>query len=322
VRAHATLTVLGDNPGLHMSDGCDASGVIHVDRLGIDAGAAAGQLNGPDQFTAVLKPRLHNSHKGRYGSVAVIGGEIGMVGAPLLAGRAALRLGAGRVYVCCIGAPDLQVDPGCPELMIRSLDRLPPVEVAVIGCGLGTSEQARRALRQSLGHDTPVVLDADALNLIAVDERLRQALSAREAPSVLTPHPGEAARLLAGVPAIHVNDDRIAAAILLAQQLRSTVVLKGAGSLIVDRPADGERYWINPTGGPALASAGTGDALSGMIGALIAQSFDPLTATLAAVWLHGRAAQAHGADLGLLASEVAPLAVRELAHLRSVDPGR
>lgn len=321
-RAQATLTFLGDKPGLHMGDGCDAVGVIHVDRLGIDAGVAAGQLNGPDQFTAVLKPRQHNSHKGRYGSVAVIGGEIGMVGAPLLAGRAALRLGAGRVYVCCIGAPDLQVDSSCPELMIRSLDRLPPVEVAVIGCGLGTSEQARRALRQALGHDTPVVLDADALNLIAVDERLRQALIARDAPSVLTPHPGEAARLLAGVPAVHVNDDRIAAAILLAQRLRSTVVLKGAGTLIVDRPADSERYWVNPTGGPALASAGTGDVLSGMIGALIAQGFEPLTATLAAVWLHGRAAQAHGADLGLLASEVAPLAVRELARLRFGEPGR
>jgi hydroxyethylthiazole kinase-like uncharacterized protein yjeF len=165
------------------------------------------------------------------------------------------------------------------------------------------------------------VVDADALNLIAADPALRQALTARAAPSVLTPHPAEAARLLAGTPAAHVNRDRIAAATQLARQLRSAVVLKGAGTVIVDRTAEGERYWINPTGGPALASAGTGDVLSGMVGALIAQGFEPLIGTLAAVWLHGSAAQAHGADVGLLASEVAGLAVRELARLRGVGSG-
>jgi ADP-dependent NAD(P)H-hydrate dehydratase / NAD(P)H-hydrate epimerase len=322
IRAHATVTFLGDKPGLHMSDGCDGAGIVHVDRLGIEAETAAGQLNGPDQFAAVTARRKLNSHKGRYGTVAVIGGESGMVGAALLAGRSALRLGAGRVYVCCVGAPDLSVDPYCPELMIRSLDRLPAVEVAVIGCGLGTSELARRTLRQALGQDTPVVLDADALNLIASDDRLKQALIGRNAPSVLTPHPAEAARLLAGVPAIHVNADRIAATILLAQQLSATIVLKGAGTVIVERPTDRERYWINPTGGPALSSAGTGDVLSGMIGALMVQGFETLTATLAAVWLHGAAAQAYGGDIGLLASEVPALAVRELARLRRDEPSR
>jgi ADP-dependent NAD(P)H-hydrate dehydratase / NAD(P)H-hydrate epimerase len=319
VRARATLTFLGDKPGLHMSDGCDGAGLVHVDPLGIEAQIDTGRLNGPQEFGSVLRPRQHNSHKGRYGSVAVIGGDTGMVGAALLAGRSALRLGAGRVYVCCIGAPDLHIDPSCPELMIRSLDRLPPVQAAVIGCGLGTSDLARRTLRQALVQDTPLVLDADALNLIASDERLKQAVSSRQAASILTPHPGEAARLLAGVPELHVNADRIAAAILLAQQLRATVVLKGAGSVVVDRPADSERYWINPTGGPALASAGTGDVLSGMIGALIAQGFETLTGTLAAVWLHGRAAQAYGADIGLLATEVPALAVRELVRLRGTQ---
>lgn len=317
VRAQATLTFLGDKPGLHMSDGCDGAGAVHVDRLGVDASESSGRLNDPDQFAPILRPRDCNSHKGRYGSVAVIGGEVGMIGAALLAGRAALRLGAGRVYVCCVGDPDLHVDPICPELMIRPLDRLPQTQVAVVGCGLGTSEPAHRALRQALGHDTPLVLDADALNLIAADESLRQALAARRAPCVLTPHPVEAARLLGGVPTIHVNADRIAAAMLLAQQLCSTVVLKGAGSVIVDRGTDGEQYWINPTGGPALATAGTGDVLAGMIGALFAQGFTPRASTLAAVWLHGRAAQAHGADVGLLASEVAQLAARELARLRN-----
>jgi hydroxyethylthiazole kinase-like uncharacterized protein yjeF len=316
VRARSTVTFLADKPGLHMSDGCDAAGVVHVEALGIDAGAAAGRLNGPDQFPAVLRPRQRNSHKGSYGSVAVIGGDVGMTGAALLAGRSALRLGAGRVYVCCVGAPDLRVDPACPELMIRSPDRLPTVQVAVVGCGLGASEPSRQALRQALAGDAPLVLDADALNLIAAEPSLRQALAARAAPSVVTPHPAEAARLLA-VPAGGVNADRIGSAIRLAQQLRSAVVLKGAGSVIVDRGADGGSYWVNPTGGPALASAGTGDALSGMIGALVAQGFGTLAGTLAAVWLHGRAAEVHGADIGLLASEVPALAVRELARLRT-----
>jgi hydroxyethylthiazole kinase-like uncharacterized protein yjeF len=322
VHARATLTFLGDKPGLHMSDGCDAAGAVHVETLGIEPGPSSGCLNGPEQFAAIAKPRQRNSHKGQYGSVAVIGGETGMIGATLLAGRAALRLGAGRVYVCCLGDPDLRVDPLCPELMIRSLERLPPVQVAVVGPGMGTSEAARRALRQSLALEIPLVLDADALNLIAVDDRLRQALLARGAPSVLTPHPVEAARLLAGVPAIHVNADRIAAATLLAQQTHSAIVLKGAGSVIVDRPGEREAYWINPSGGPALASAGTGDVLAGMIGALIAQGFGVLTGTLGAVWLHGRAAQAHGADAGLLASEVPQLAARELARLRGGQPDR
>jgi hydroxyethylthiazole kinase-like uncharacterized protein yjeF len=317
VRAAATVTFLGDKPGLHMSDGCDAAGEVHVDSLGIDAPPGAGRLNGPDQFEAVLARRRHNSHKGVYGNVAVVGGDVGMIGAALLAGRAALRLGAGRVYVCCVGAPDLHVDPLCPELMFRTLERIPPVDAAVIGCGLGNSEPARRALRLALGQDTPVVLDADALNLIAGDERLRQALSERQAPAVVTPHPVEAARLLAGVPAIHVSSDRIAAATLLAQQLDCMVVLKGAGTVIVDRHEGADRYWVNPTGGPALASAGTGDVLAGMIGALIAQGFGVQAATLAAVWLHGQAAHAHGADVGLLASEVPELAVRELAVLRN-----
>jgi hydroxyethylthiazole kinase-like uncharacterized protein yjeF len=316
VHARATVTFLGDKPGLHMSDGCDAAGAVHVDTLGIEPGQSPGRLNGPEHFAQIAKPRRRNSHKGLYGSVAVIGGDVGMIGAALLAGRSALRLGAGRVYVCCVGDPDLKVDPLCPELMIRTVERLPPVQVAVIGCGMGTSDSARRALRQALGQETPLVLDADALNLMASDERLRQALLARSAPSVLTPHPVEAARLLADVPAIHVNADRIAAATLLAQQTRSAVVLKGAGSVIVDRPADREAYWINPTGSPALASAGTGDVLAGMIGALIAQGFGLLTGTLGAVWLHGRAAQAYGADAGLLASEVPQLAARELARLR------
>jgi len=121
VRASATLTFLGDKPGLHMSDGCDGAGTVYVEPLGIEPGPSPGHLNGPEHFAAILRPRDRNSHKGHFGSVAVIGGEIGMIGATLLAGRAALRMGAGRVYVCCVGDPDMRVDPVCPELMFRPL---------------------------------------------------------------------------------------------------------------------------------------------------------------------------------------------------------
>ena len=322
-RAHATVTFLADKPGLHMSDGCDAAGSVHVETLGMRAEACGGWLNGTAWFAPVLQPRAHNTHKGSYGNLAVIGADLGMIGAVLLAGRSALRLGAGRVYVCSVGDPDLRVDPVCPELMIRALERLPPVQAAVVGCGLGTSDASARALRHALALEVPLVLDADALNLLASHPALRETLIARRSPAVLTPHPAEAARLLATPPA-QVNADRISAAQELSRQLKATLVLKGAGTVIAHGAAapQGPTYWINPTGGPALATAGTGDVLSGMIGALIAQGFELRDAVLAAVWLHGCAAQIHHADAGLLASEVPQLAAQELARLRNAAAGR
>jgi hydroxyethylthiazole kinase-like uncharacterized protein yjeF len=161
------------------------------------------------------------------------------------------------------------------------------------------------------------VIDADALNLIAGDDALRSKLSAPGRVRVLTPHPLEAARLLGGGAAA-VQADRVSAARRLAQTTGAIVVLKGAGSVI----AGAEHYWINPTGGPALATAGAGDVLAGMVGALLAQGFAPLPATLAAVWLHGCAADDFGADLGLAAGDIAPLAAQALARLRrAAQPG-
>jgi hydroxyethylthiazole kinase-like uncharacterized protein yjeF len=234
-----------------------------------------------------------------------------MVGAALLGARAALHFGAGRVYVELLGAPEFRVDPLQPELMFRSVAELNNLQAIVVGCGLGTSADARARLVEVLARDTPLVVDADALNLIAGDPALQQQLATRTAPAILTPHPLEAARLL-GIGASEVQSDRIRAASEVARRYRAIALLKGAGTVIAEATGS---YAINPTGSPALATAGTGDVLAGMIGALLAQGIDGWDATLAAAWLHGRAAENRG-DIGLVASDVAPLAAALLRHLR------
>lgn len=312
VRADVTCTFLGAKPGLYTADGCDAAGEVVVDMLGVDAPETDGALAQPDQFETLLARRRRNTHKGSFGSVAVIGGGAGMIGAPLLAARAALRLGAGRVYVDCIGAPELRFDPAQPELMFRGLESLGDVDAIVVGCGLGTDAAAADALGAVFERSVPLVVDADGLNLLADRARFAGVFEAHAAARVLTPHPLEAARLL-GASAKEVQADRVAAACALARQTASIVVLKGAGTVIV-HPAG--RWWINPTGGPALATAGTGDVLAGMIGAFIAQGIEPIQAALGAAWLHGRAADEYGGDLGLVAGELASGAARALVRLR------
>jgi hydroxyethylthiazole kinase-like uncharacterized protein yjeF len=312
VTAATTITFIGGKPGLFTADGCDAAGQVRVETIGVAPGSHAGVLLGAEDCGSLRLRRPRNTHKGSYGSVVIVGGNVGMVGAPLLAARAALRLGAGRVYVDCIGAPELRFDPLQPELMFRSLAGLEGLTSCVIGCGLGVDDLARAALARTLDGPWPLVIDADALNLLAADAELARRCRERGPPTVLTPHPLEAARLLAG-DAGTVQADRVAAASALARDFGAIVVLKGAGSVIGS--ADG--YAISPTGSPALATAGTGDVLAGMIGALLGQSRDPLEAVRAAVWLHGAAAGEFGADIGLVAGDVAALAARLLARLRA-----
>jgi hydroxyethylthiazole kinase-like uncharacterized protein yjeF len=311
VLADVTVTFLGDKPGLHTGAGIDAAGRIHVDGLGIVAPAGDLQLVTPADFGDIARPRRRDTHKGSFGNVLVIGGGPGMVGAPLLAARAALRLGAGRVYVDCIGAPELSLDPVQPELMFRPYGSLNEIECAIVGCGLGTDAGAHATLAWVIERPHALVIDADALTLLAADAGLRASLQRRPAVAVLTPHPLEAARLL-GIASHEVQADRIGAARRLAGEYRAIVVLKGAGSIVA---APDGRAAINPTGSPALATAGTGDVLAGMLGALIAQGFDAWQAALAATWLHGAAADGCG-DIGLVAGEVAPRAAAALRALR------
>ena len=313
VRATATVTFIGAKPGLFTGEGVDAAGTVDIEPIGVAPGSCSGMLVAPADFAELRLPRRRNSHKGSYGSVAIVGGNVGMVGAPLLAARAALRLGAGRVYVDCIGAPEMRLDPLQPELMFRPLAGLEGLTSCVVGCGLGDDATARSAFASTLGSRCPVVIDADALNLLAADDVLARAFRARSAPTVLTPHPLEAARLLR-TEAPAVQADRVGHARELARRFNAIVVLKGAGTVIAG--ADG-RYAINPTGSAALASAGTGDVLAGMIGALLGQCDDPRQAVHGAVWLHGAAADEFGADIGLVATDIAPLAAHRLAELRA-----
>ncbi len=257
--------------------------------------------------TAPLKPRPLDCHKGMLGSVGILGGAASMTGAALLAGRAALKCGAGRVYVALLADDAPSVDLQQPELMLRTpaqLFELTNLSAVVIGPGLGHSGNAMHWLQHALASDLPLVLDADALNLIAIHHELRQQLRHRPAPSILTPHPGEAARLMGyGVDAI--QHDRMDAAQMMAERFRSIIVLKGAGTIcaLPDR-----RWFNNPTGNPGLSSAGMGDVLSGMIAAFIAQQLNPQQAALLGVYLHGAAADdlvRHGTGpIGLTASEV------------------
>jgi len=231
-----------------------------------------------------LPARRNNSHKGMYGHVGIIGAAPGMVGAGLIAGRAALLAGAGLVT---LGALDerIVVDFGEPRLMFAMPEMLVDarLDVLAIGPGLDQSTRAHTLLKIALATPCSLVLDADALNLLARHPELAELAARRSHPTVLTPHPGEAARLL-GVSGVEVQADRIRAARHLSRHYHAHVALKGAGTVIA-HPND--RYAINTTGGPWLAQAGSGDRLTGMVAALLAQGMKAGDALEAAVWLHG-----------------------------------
>jgi hydroxyethylthiazole kinase-like uncharacterized protein yjeF len=304
VRASHTLTFIALKPGLLTLDGPDNCGEISVANLGLDTASidGAGRLPRPADFAPWLAPRRRNSHKGSYGSAGIIGGAKGMAGAALLAGRAALRLGAGRVFVGML--EPLPVDVHQPELMLRAPGEIFDLATALaVGPGLGLSDAALDLLRRALAAEQPLLLDADALNLLAEHPVLLAHLARRRAPTLLTPHPSEAARLLACKTA-EVQEDRLAAARELSLRHRADVVLKGCGSIVVT--ADG-RWFINDSGNAGQAAAGQGDALSGLALALLAQGWPSAEALAAAVHLHGAAADAAVAagrgPVGLTAGE-------------------
>lgn len=326
VRATHTITFIALKPGLLTLDGPDHCGSVAVASLGLDASALVepgGWLVSPGLFAPSLKPRPRNFHKGQAGSVAILGGAAGMTGAALLAGRAALQLGTGRVYVGLLDQHAPAVDHGAPELMLRHPDEAlgMALEALVVGPGLGQSERAETLLAATLASDIPCVLDADALNLIAESSDLRHACARRTAETLVTPHPGEAARLLAlGTAAVQA--DRLGATRTLAANLNAHVVLKGNGSVIVAR--DGH-WFINATGNPGMASAGMGDVLAGILGALLAQGFPGEAALALGVHLHGAAADqcvaAGEGPVGLAAGElIAPARRLWNAWLRGAGP--
>jgi hydroxyethylthiazole kinase-like uncharacterized protein yjeF len=289
VRATHTVTFIGLKPGLLTLDGPDHCGQITVADLAlkdVPAEISKGWISEPALFANVLKPRPKKFHKGMAGSVGIIGGDTGMAGAALLAGRAALKIGAGRVYAGML--EELAVDTDAPELMLRRPEDVLGLDLdaIVVGPGLGQSERAETLLGAALSSELPCVLDADALNLIAENEDLRKACARRKADTLLTPHPAEAGRLLAETTA-HVQSDRLKAARALASNLNAHVVLKGNGSVLVAR--DGH-WFINASGNPGMGSAGMGDVLSGILGALLAQKYSGETSLVLGTHLHGCAA--------------------------------
>ncbi len=304
VKATHTLSLLTLKPGLFTANGRDAAGALWLDNLGeghprfVDEEAPTAWLSGEPLSAS----RLHASHKGSFGDVAIIGGALGMTGAALLAATAALSAGAGRVFVGLLDGGKLTVDTSQPELMFRTLNDLDFSGITVV-CGCGGGHGLHNLLSKVLSSPAPVVIDADAINTIAKDQQLQTLLSARSQHAkitVLTPHPLEAARLL-GITAQAVQNDRLNSAHQLVLKFGCTVVLKGSGTVIA---APGEIPAINPTGNARLATAGTGDVLAGMVGARLATGMPAFQAASQAVYRHGQLADQWPVALPLTAGRL------------------
>lgn len=271
-------------------------------------------------FQPALAARKNDAHKGSFGSVAIIGGDTGMLGAALLSARAALLCGAGRTYLSMLANEAPSVDILQPEIMVRTptvLAQLAQLNCVVIGPGLGSSAAAIGLLEYWLAQNVPMLIDADALNLIATHPHLVSLTQNRNAETVITPHPGEAARLLASNTDV-IQKNRTENALNLAKLLHATCVLKGAFTVCAHH--DGA-WFINTSGNPGLASGGTGDVLSGIIGSLMAQGLSGLEAAKLGAFVHGTAADSLVAQgigpVGLTASEVAKEARNIINQLNS-----
>jgi hydroxyethylthiazole kinase-like uncharacterized protein yjeF len=312
VRATHTITFIGAKPGNFTGHGRDLTGKLYVADIGVTAPAQPSiVLNAPSLFGPHFPPRDYATNKGTFGTLAVIGGDTGMCGAPILAARMALYGGAGKVNVAFIGEGAPPYDPPHPELMLHHVDQfsLEKMDALAIGCGMGQGERAKKVLSDVVVLDVPKLIDADALNLLSSDDSLARMVADRGAKGdlcVLTPHPLEAARLL-GADVKTVQRDRVAAARQLAARFNAVALLKGTGTIVA---APDGRVAINPTGNAALATGGTGDVLGGLIGAFLAQRLPPYEAAVAGVYLHGLAAETLTGEgegpAGLTAGELAP----------------
>ncbi|NCT67038.1 MAG: NAD(P)H-hydrate dehydratase [Rhodanobacteraceae bacterium] len=312
VRADATLCFVGWKRGLFTADGAECAGALELATLDLPDAAWAGiaadaTLLEAGMLDALLAPRHANVNKGHFGHVLAIGGDDGMAGAVRLCGEAALRCGAGLVSVATRAAHGFALNAARPELMAHGVadaadlaPLLARASVLALGPGLGQGAWGRALFAAAGAGAQPRVLDADALNLLA------QAQQPLAAPAVLTPHPGEAARLL-GCDVAAVQHDRFGAARALAARYAAVVVLKGAGSLVAEPHGC---VALCPWGNPGMASGGMGDVLTGVIAALLAQHLAPWDAARLGVALHARAGDLAAADAprGLLASDLfAPL---------------
>jgi ADP-dependent NAD(P)H-hydrate dehydratase len=276
-----------------------------------------------------LSPRPRDSNKGRFGTVLVVAGSRGMAGAAALCGAAALRSGAGLVRV----ATSAEVQPvvasfepcymtyplPCDEAGLIDFGRarpsleglIEPASVVAVGPGLGQSPGTRDLVRFLIEQtDKPLIIDADALNLLVGQTEL---LAALKRPAIITPHPGEFARL-AGKTVAEVQADRVAMSAAMAATAETlVVVLKGSGTVVTD----GRRYYVNATGNPGMASGGTGDVLTGVIAALLAQKLPPFEAAQLGAFIHGLAgdiARDHHGEVGMIAGDIVDALPDAFAH--------
>lgn len=322
VRAKRTVTMYASKPGLHMRNGLDLVGSLVVDDLGFDKliSKVNGRLIDNAEACASLR-RSADSHKGTFGTLVMIGGANGMTGALALASRAAVSHGTGKVIALSLGAAPA-FDSLAPEVMWHSaegqnLQINRTADVLVVGCGMGSEIGAVELADFIINAKLPAVFDADALNVLAtlpVKGRIRGKLISCFAkyPSIFTPHPAEAARLL-GTTVVTVQADRLAAAEQIANDWNCTVVLKGAGTVVISAGKMG----IVAAGNPALAQAGSGDLLTGIIGALLAQGLDSWDSASCGAWLHAKAAdlarREQGGTIGVRLDRINQMSSRLLA---------
>ncbi len=333
IRAAATVTFLALKPGLLTGAAPDLVGELWLETLGIDEPGMPGHgdrdTGDPrvrrvtyEDFTHLLPPRDKVSHKNRFGHVLIVGGDRGFGGAVLLAAEAAVRTGAGLVTVASREQTCGALLGRRPEIMCRALDKATQLSglgqqatVLVVGPGAGQDAWGQELIKQALGFEGPQVIDADAVNYLASEGLPAKAGDAGR--RILTPHPGEAARLL-DTDTSAIAADRLAAARQIARQFGGICVLKGAGTVIAD---DDGKTFIVTDGNPGMASAGMGDTLAGIIGALLAQGLGTFEAAALGVCLHARAGDlaARQGERGLLASDLMP-AIRQLVNPDRLTP--
>jgi NAD(P)H-hydrate epimerase len=323
VKASLTVTFIAAKQGLLTGQANDATGQLYFEDLAVPEAvytsvpASSERLDLNRLLPGLLPRRSRCAHKGSYGHIMVAGGDKGMAGAAAMASQAATRVGAG--LVSCATRPEhvAALVARCPEVMTQGVISGQEIEplldtpsVIVVGPGLGQGPWGEQLLQQVCAQDKPLVVDADALNILA-NGRVIQ--NPHRDNWILTPHPGEAARLLQCSTA-DINQDRFAAVVELQRRFGGAVILKGAGTLVAT--PDSSHPFVCPYGNPGMASGGMGDVLSGVLGALLAQGLGVADAACLGVCLHARAADeaAAAGERGLLATDLLPQ-LRALVNL-------
>jgi len=306
IRCDATVTFIGAKPGLFTGAGPGVTGTVIFDDLDVPAGIydgiePAARIIAPTKDAIGLSRRSRTLHKGSAGRVLIIGGGEGMPGSVQMSAQAACRVGAGLVQVATFPDHVHHITAGCPEIMAVGVESpvdldsaLVEADVVAIGPGLGTTDWARALFARVLESNLPLVVDADALNLLADSGKYRDNW-------ILTPHPGEAGRL-GGIGTAAVQTDRLATVDELRNHFGGVIVLKGSGTLVNDG-----KLWLCDRGNPGMASGGMGDVLTGIISGLVAQGQDLSAAARYGVWLHATAADlaaSQDGEIGLMATDL------------------